>query len=93
MKSSDIDRIQHIRSYCEDIATTIARYGADISVFKSDKDYFNSVSMSIFQIGELSLGLSDEFKEETNEQVLWSAMRGMWNYFAHGYASMDKDII
>lgn len=90
MNSSDLQRIQHIKSYCEDVAKTIVRFGGDYEIFASDTDYFNSISMSIMQIGELSIGLTDEFKHATGEQVQWGAIRGMRNMYAHAYAKMDK---
>ena len=33
MRDSDLQRIQHIQTYCEDIADTIARFGEDYDVF------------------------------------------------------------
>lgn len=88
-----MQRIRHIKTYCEDIAETICRFGADYEMFASDKDYFNSVSMSVMQIGELSIGLSDEFKDSTKKQMQWGAIRGMRNLFAHAYAAMDKKAV
>lgn len=49
--------------------------------------------MSIMQIGELSISLSDEFKDATREKMQWGLVRGMRNMFAHTYAKMDKTII
>ena len=43
----DIQVISHIKTYCEDIAKSIQRFGDEYKVFASDIDYFNSVSMSI----------------------------------------------
>ena len=65
MKDSDIQRIEHIRDYCLDVQDTIRRFGADYEKFLSDKDYYKSISMSIMQIGEISAGLSDGFKENS----------------------------
>lgn len=90
MDSSDLQRVRHMKSYCEDVAKTIARFGADYEIFSTDTDYFNSISMSIMQVGELSVGLSDEFKRATGRQVQWGAIRGMRNMYAHAYAKMDK---
>ncbi len=90
MKDSDVQRIQHIKTYCEDITDAIKRFGNDFTIFNNDKDYFNSVSMSLMQIGELSIGLSDDFKERTKAQMPWGLIRGMRNMFAHAYASIDK---
>jgi len=93
MDSPDIQRIRHILVNCEKVAETIRRYGNDFEVFSSDGDYFDSVSMKLLQIGELSAGLSDEFKERTREQMQWGALRGMRNMFAHAYAKMNKETI
>ena len=93
MNSGDMQRIQHIKSYCEDINQSIDRFGNKFNVFIKDKDYFNSVSMCLMQIGELSGTLSEQFKEETKNQIQWVAIRGMRNIFAHAYISIDKNII
>ena len=93
MNSGDIQRIYHIKEYCEEIAETIERFGRDYNTFSQDRDYFKSISMSMMQIGELSAGLSDEFKIETQEQMQWGAMKGIRNLFAHAYASMNKEVI
>jgi len=49
--------------------------------------------MSMMQIGELSTGLSEKFKDQTREQVMWTPMRAMRNMFAHAYAAMNKSVI
>ena len=69
MKNSDLQRIEHIKSYCEDIAKSVERFGNGFDLFRNDTDYHNSVSMSIMQIGELSIGLSDEFKHTTGKEM------------------------
>ena len=93
MESSDIQRILHIKTYCEDIADAIQCFGKDYETFVANVHYANSVSMSLMQIGELSAGLSDSFKDKTRHQVMWSPMRAMRNMFAHAYAAMNKEII
>ena len=93
MVNSDIQRVYHIKTYCEDVAETIARFGDSFDVFQQDRDFFNSISMSIMQIGELSSGLSESFKEMTHQQVMWAPMKAMRNMFAHAYAAMNKDVI
>jgi uncharacterized protein with HEPN domain len=93
MDKSDIERIKHIKLYCADIAESIKRFGDSLEAFSQDKDYFNSVSMCIMQIGELSTGLSDGFKDATRTQMPWGMIKGMRNRFAHVYATMDKSDI
>jgi uncharacterized protein with HEPN domain len=46
--------------------------------------------MSIMQIGELSAGLSDEFKDATRDRMPWGLMKGIRNRFAHAYGAMEK---
>jgi uncharacterized protein with HEPN domain len=93
MDSSDVQRIRHIKSYCEDIADAIKCFGGDYDTFVKNIHYANSVSMSLMQIGELSAGLSDSFKDQTRQQVMWTPMKAMRNMFAHAYAAMNKAVI
>ncbi|MCL2634700.1 MAG: DUF86 domain-containing protein [Oscillospiraceae bacterium] len=93
MIDKDILRIQRIKEYCEEINETVERFGVDYSVFIGDKDYYKSISMSIMQIGELSNGLTEVFKETTQNEIPWSAMRNVRNLFAHEYTKVDKETI
>lgn len=54
MKKKNIDILEHIQMYCEDIKAAQERFGKDRSVFDIDRDYRNSVCMSLLQIGELT---------------------------------------
>ena len=93
MQSPDIQRLGHILDYCLEIQKTIERYGNDFAVFDSDPDYQRSVAFCILQIGELSGGLSEEFRKSTNQQMPWAAIKGMRNLVAHGYGTMSRNII
>jgi len=90
MDKGDIERIRHMKRYCEDIAATVKRSNNSFETFSNDTDFYNSISMSIMQVGELSSHLSEDFKDATRQQMPWSLMKGMRNHFAHGYATMDK---
>lgn len=93
MSSRDISIIKHMLRYCNEIAKTLDRFGRDIEIFKNDNDYKDSLSMKIFQIGELANHLSDEYLEQTKNDMNWNAIRGMRNRFAHGYGKMDLNKI
>ena len=93
MTQPDLQRIAHIRDYCEEIQKTVERYGSTFEAFDSDPDYQRSVSFSILQIGELSGGLSDEFRKATANRVQWGPMKGMRNLVAHNYGNMSREII
>ena len=92
MQSNDIQRIRHIKRYCEDIVAYTERFGG-FAEFVSDSAYHHAVSMCILQIGELSNGLSAEFRNETKEIIQWGLVRGMRNWVAHSYTEMDNEII
>ena len=93
MMQPDLQRIAHIRDYCVEIQKTIVRYGDTFEAFDSDADYQRSVSFSSLQIGELSGGLSQEFRQATANRVQWGPMKGMRNLVAHNYGSMSREII
>ena len=85
MLSPDLQRIKHIRDYCTEIEKTVTRYGRAFAIFDSDPDYQRSVSFSILQIGELSGGLSQEYRQATADRVQWGPIKGMRNLVAHNY--------
>ena len=93
MTQPDLQRLSHIRDYCVEVQKTIDRYGKSFEIFDADADYQRSVSFSILQIGELSGGLSPEFRQATANRVQWGPMKGMRNLVAHNYGSMSRDII
>ena len=93
MLSPDLQRLKHIRDYCIEIEKTITRYGDSFAVFDKDPDYQRSVSFCILQIGELSGGLSQEYRQSTAERIQWGPIKGMRNLVAHSYGSMSRDII
>ena len=93
MMSPDLQRIKHIRDYCVAISNTTARYGASFEVYAKDADYQRSVSFSILQIGELSGGLSQEYRTDTAYRIQWGPMKAMRNLVAHNYGKMDQQII
>jgi uncharacterized protein with HEPN domain len=90
LNGRDAQHLQYIRKYCEAIADSIGRFGTEYDAFANDWDYFQSVSMSIMQIGEHTKGLSQEFIESTSGQVPWHAIRGARNMVAHEYVKLDK---
>lgn len=89
----DLQRLEHIRDYCDEIRKTIERYGKSFEIFDADADYQRSVSFCILQIGELSGKLSEEYRRETAKQIQWGPIKGMRNLVAHSYGSMSRDII
>ena len=89
MLSPDMQRINHIRDYCIEIENTISRYGEYYEVFQSDHDYQRSVSFCILQIGELSGGLSMEYRKRTAHRIQWGPMKAIRNLVAHDYVRVE----
>lgn len=92
MAKSNKSILEHILSYCNEIQTTILRFGDDLDTFFNDIDYRKSVSLSILQIGELAGKLSDEYRESTAEMP-WRQIRGLRNIVAHSYGEVDFEMI
>jgi len=93
MKDGDISRIRHMLYYCDRVNNTVNRCQNSFDVFSKDWDFYNSISMSIMQIGECASGLSEEFRNDTKNSIPWGLVRAMRNMFAHEYYVMDKETI
>ena len=84
----DIDILEHIIKYCNEIFETQAYFGNSFEFFKANSIYRNAVAMCILQIGELSGHLSENFKE-TYSGVPWRNIKGMRNIMAHKYGDIN----
>lgn len=74
-------------------ADTRTGYGNSFEVYAADVDYQRSVSFSILKIGELSGGLSAQYRQATANRVQWGPMKAMRNLVAYNYGRMDQAII
>lgn len=90
-KAADI--LDHIKRYCEDVQETLERFGRDKTVFETDRDFRNSICMSLLQIGELTGHLPEDFRKATKATIYWPAIKGMRNLFAHNYGAIDIDLV
>lgn len=93
MVNKDKQRLQHIILHCEDALSYIERFGNSFDTFVSDKAYFNSVYMSLFQIGEMAGNLTPGFVDRTKKDIPWRNIKGMRNIIAHEYGEIDKEVI
>ena len=84
--------IKHIFKYTNDINNLIDRFGNDYDIFEEDIAYNSACSFAVFQIGELTVKLSDEFKQK-HDEIPWHKMRGVRNIIAHQYGSVDMEIM
>ena len=87
-KEKDIDILEHIIKYCNEILDTQSYFGNSYEIFKVNPIYRNAVAMCLLQIGELSGNLSAYFKETYNG-VPWRNIKGMRNIVAHKYGDIS----
>jgi len=84
----DIHIIEHIKRYCDEIASATARFGKSEKAFSADTHYQHACAMCIMQIGELSNRLSDDFKAN-HDTIPWRQITAVRNIVAHEYAKLD----
>lgn len=82
------DLLRHIVRYCNEINEAVEHFGNSFEALQASSSYKNATAMCIFQIGEISVHLSDDFKTE-NHAVPWKQIRGMRNIAAHNYGEFS----
>lgn len=93
MTSKDRSVLEHILKWCVYVGEDIQLLESSFEQFESNRQFRNSIGMNILQIGELVHKLSDEFKENTKQEVPWNLIYGMRCHFAHGYEKMNNEAI
>lgn len=86
----------HIKKYCVEIEENFKFFGTQVDTFKKNNIFRDSISMKIFQIGELTKELDREYKDfinKTENEVPWKNIIRMRERFAHHYGDMDLEII
>lgn len=93
MLPPDFQRLERIRDYCNEIQKTVVRYGQIFEIFDTDVDFQRSVAFCILQIGELTGGLSEEYRQKTASRIQWGPIKGMRNLVVHSYGNVDRNIL
>ena len=88
MSESDREVLAGILEQCARIRRRIDQFGIDEESFVADDAMFDLLIMPVFQIGELSGALSDEFRT-AHREVPWHAMIGFRNIIGHDYGVVD----
>lgn len=78
--------------HCDRIAEIRKRLGSSFEAFVEDRVFEDAINMNIFQIGELSNQLSDDFRKSVPE-IPWHRIYGIRNVIAHAYVIVDKRTI
>lgn len=82
--------IRKLIKYCNNIKDILVSINNDKSVYLNNNIYQLSTDMCIFQIGELSTHMSEEFKLKHLE-IPWAEMKGMRNIHAHEYDNVNRE--
>ena len=93
MKDRNISVLKHMLKYCKQAEETLDKYKNNKNEFLNNHDFKDSISMKVFQIGELANHLTEEYREKTIKEINWYEIIGMRNHFAHGYGDMDIGVI
>ena len=89
----DVQRLEHIIDYCEDIDEALSHADKSFEKFSLDKTVQYAISFSIMQIGELVGRLSDELRASTKEKIDWSSIKGLRNIIAHNYGEIRLNVV
>lgn len=90
MLNKDKIIIEKLIKYCDNIKEILEGIDNDKNTYLKSNLYQLSTDMCIFQIGELSIHMSDGFKLKHIE-IPWAEMRGMRNIHAHEYENVDRE--
>lgn len=82
--------LQKIKKYCDKIKTLLAEIDNKKETYLNKELYQLSTDMCIFQIGELSVHVSEDFKLKHLE-IPWAEMKGMRNIHAHEYDNVNRE--
>lgn len=89
MKSSDKQKLEKIKDYCNEISFFLSGY--NLEQFLGDLKSMRAVSMTLTQIGELVYKLSDELKNQYNQP--WKQIAGLRHRLVHDYGNIDYTAI
>ena len=93
MLPPDLQRLVHIRDYCQKIEKSLARHDASFEEFDANDEFQQSVAFCVLQIGELSGKLSPEYRQATAGIIPWKLIRGMRNLVVHDYGHINLRLL
>ena len=86
----------HIQKYCKEINENLEFFESNFNTFETNNIFRDSISMKIFQIGELTKELDrvdKKYIDETKKHIPWQSIIKMRERFAHHYGEMDLKMI
>ncbi len=78
-----LDSIAKIEKYSSDFS--------DADRFYEDTKSFDAAMMNFVVISEMAEKLSDEFIENTGDEIEWPRIKGLRNIIAHDYFGIDAE--
>lgn len=81
-----------IKKYIDDMNKIIKENKVTETMYKTNILYRHSLHMCLFQIGEISNLVPEDFKKKHTE-IPWAEMRGLRNVEAHDYDNLDLTAI
>lgn len=93
MYERTLDYLSKMYELCADIGEFVQEMAID--EFLRDKRTQNAVAMSLIALGEVANTLyqKDPTFIQSNPDIAWKYMRGMRNVIAHGYFSLDLEVV
>lgn len=92
MLENDKDKLNKILEYCKKIEEILSKHNNSKEEYENNFEFQLSTDMCIYQIGEISVHVSEEFKKKHLE-CPWAAMKAMRNIHAHDYEIVDRKIM
>ena len=81
MNAPDREILLELLGYCNKIRDRIDEFDIDKTLFAENSALFDMLLMPLFQIGELTGALSDEYTKSHTE-IPWHAIKGFRNIIA-----------
>ncbi|MCL2654702.1 MAG: DUF86 domain-containing protein [Coriobacteriia bacterium] len=93
MNDKDCARLKIMLELCNEVKASLVKHDYVYQEYLDDHEFYNSINMDVFQIGELASKLSDGYKEKTIEQMPWHQITSMRNIIGHDYGNVDETIV
>lgn len=93
MQHKDVFLLEIIVDFCDRIISNTKNPELTYKVFAGDLDLIDSCAFRIEQIGENAKDLSEQFKDQTREEVEWHKIISFRNIIAHAYGTINSLIL
>ncbi|MBE7013721.1 MAG: DUF86 domain-containing protein [Ruminococcaceae bacterium] len=93
MQNREISYLKSIIKHCRNIEAIHAEYEYSHEKYYTSPGYQYSISFCVEQIGELVVKFRNEGYAENYKNIPWHKIAGMRNRIAHGYDSIDLDMV